>query len=95
MEEPNGMKSKIFILITTLGTGGAERVVSLLINKWKDTHEVTLVLFTDLIEYEIPENVRVISLKQPFMANGIYTTVKIPFLAWKYYRLCKKNKVER
>jgi N-acetylgalactosamine-N,N'-diacetylbacillosaminyl-diphospho-undecaprenol 4-alpha-N-acetylgalactosaminyltransferase len=85
---------KVFILITSLGTGGAERVVSLLIDKWKNTHDVTLVLFTNLIEYDLPKNIRVISLNQPFMTNGIYTTLQIPLLSWKYYKLCKKHGVD-
>jgi N-acetylgalactosamine-N,N'-diacetylbacillosaminyl-diphospho-undecaprenol 4-alpha-N-acetylgalactosaminyltransferase len=88
------MRKKIFILITTLGTGGAERVVSLLIQEWKDKYDITLVLFTELIEYELPPNVRVISLTQPFMANGFYTSFKIPFLAFKYYKLCKKYRAD-
>ncbi len=88
------MRKSIFFLITTLGTGGAERVVSLLIEEWKDKYDITLVLFTDLIEYKLPQNIRVISLKQPFMANGIFTTLQIPFLAFKYYRLLKKYKTD-
>jgi N-acetylgalactosamine-N,N'-diacetylbacillosaminyl-diphospho-undecaprenol 4-alpha-N-acetylgalactosaminyltransferase len=88
------MRKKIFILITTLGTGGAERVVSLLIQEWKDKYDITLVLFTELIEYELPPNIRVISLNQPFMANGFYTSFKIPFLAFKYYKLCKKYRAD-
>jgi len=88
------MQKKIFILITTLGTGGAERVVSLLIQEWKDKYDITLVLFTELIEYELPPNIRVISLNQPFMANGFYTTFKIPFLAFKFYKLCKKYQAD-
>ena len=88
------MRKKLFILITSLGTGGAERVVSLLIDEWKDKYDITLVLFTQLIEYELPKNVRVISLGQPFMANGIYTTLQIPVLAFRYFKLLKKNKAD-
>ncbi len=85
------MRKKVFILINTLGTGGAERVVSLLIHSWKYEHDLTLVLLTDLIEYDLPKNVSIICLKQPFLANGFLTTIKLPLLAWKYKNLCRKN----
>lgn len=87
------MKKKIFIFINTLGTGGAERVVSLLLEKWADSYDVSLVLLTNLVEYHLPENVSVICLNQPFEANGLLTTFKLPLLAWRYNKLCKQHKV--
>jgi N-acetylgalactosamine-N,N'-diacetylbacillosaminyl-diphospho-undecaprenol 4-alpha-N-acetylgalactosaminyltransferase len=88
------MRKKVFILITTLGTGGAERVVSLLIHNWKKRYDITLVLITDLIEYDLPKNISIVCLKQPFRANGFLTTFKIPLLAWRYKNLCGKNKAD-
>jgi N-acetylgalactosamine-N,N'-diacetylbacillosaminyl-diphospho-undecaprenol 4-alpha-N-acetylgalactosaminyltransferase len=85
------MNKKVFILINTLGTGGAERVVSLLIHNWKNRYDITLVLLTDLIEYDLPKNISIVCLKQPFMENGFLTTLKLPLLAWRYKNLCKKN----
>ncbi len=86
------MRKKIFILINTLGSGGAERVVSLLIHGWKNRFDITLVVLTDIIEYELPENISVVCFNQPFQANGFFTTLKLPFLGWKYRKLCKKHK---
>ena len=85
------MKKKVFILINTLGTGGAERVVSLLIHNWKTRYDITLVLLTDIIEYDLPKNISIVCLKQPFMENGFLTTLKLPLLAWRYKNLCKKR----
>lgn len=86
------MRKKIFILINTLGSGGAERVISLLIHGWKNRFDITLVVLTDIIEYDLPENITVICFNQPFRANGFLTTLKLPFLGWKYKNLCKKQK---
>lgn len=86
------MRKKIFILINTLGTGGAERVVSLLIHAWKNRYDITLVVLTDIIEYDLPENISIVCLNQPFKENGFITTLKLPFLARKYKKLCDKNK---
>jgi len=88
------MRKKIFILINTLGTGGAERVVSLLIHNWKGRYDITLVLLTDLIEYDLPKNISIVCLNQPFRANGFLTTIKLPLLAWRYKNLCRKNNAD-
>ena len=84
-------KKKVYILINTLGTGGAERVVSLLIQHWKNRYDITLVLLTNLIEYELPENITIVHLKQPFSENGIITLAKLPWIAWRYMKICNKG----
>ena len=87
-------KKKVFILINTLGTGGAERVVSLLIEHWKNRYDITLVLLTNLVEYELPENIRIVHLNQPFIENGFITLAKLPWLAWRYKNICRKGQAE-
>ena len=88
------IKKKVFILINTLGTGGAERVVSVLIQHWKDRYDITLVLLTDLVEYELPENITIIHLNQPFLENGFMTMGKLLLLARKYKNICNKGNAD-
>jgi N-acetylgalactosamine-N,N'-diacetylbacillosaminyl-diphospho-undecaprenol 4-alpha-N-acetylgalactosaminyltransferase len=88
------MRKKVSIFINALHVGGAERKVSLLLQKLHHTHDATLVLFTKIIEYSLPKNQKIISLDQPLSENGILTVLKLPVLAWRYKRYCKKNKVD-
>lgn len=87
-------KKKVFILINTLGTGGAERVVSLLVHHWENRYDVTLVLLTDLIEYDLPENISVVHINQPFKENGFITMAKLPWIARKYTKICNEGKAD-
>ncbi|MEO9209812.1 MAG: hypothetical protein ABI208_01870, partial [Ginsengibacter sp.] len=87
-------KKNVFILINTLGTGGAERVVSLLLHHWVYRYNVTLVLLTDLIEYDLPENITIVHLNQPFKENGFITMAKLPWLAWRYMKICNSGKAD-
>ena len=50
---------KISILIYSLASGGAERVVSILLNELKG-YDVTLFLMNDTIFYDVPENIKII-----------------------------------
>ncbi|MEO8766193.1 MAG: glycosyltransferase [Ginsengibacter sp.] len=88
------MTKKVSILINSLNAGGAEREVSLILQKLQDTHDITLVLFTNSIEYKLPENQKIITLNQPLFEHGIFTILKLPLLAWRYKRICRKNKIE-
>ena len=53
------MKKKLSILIYSLAGGGAERVVSVLLDGLKDQYEITLVLMRDKIDYEIPKEIKI------------------------------------
>lgn len=55
-------KEKIIIFGVDLGGGGAERVLSLLTEKLKDTYSITLILMEKRIDYEIPDGVDLIFL---------------------------------
>jgi len=89
------MKKKIFILIYSLASGGAERVTSILLKELKKEFHITLVLMNNTMFYEIPSDVEIIYLEQSsFNENNIFKLLKLPILALKYKKLCKDNKID-
>jgi N-acetylgalactosamine-N,N'-diacetylbacillosaminyl-diphospho-undecaprenol 4-alpha-N-acetylgalactosaminyltransferase len=88
------MRKKISIFINSIAAGGAERVVSLLLNELKNDFDIYLVLLNKKIEYDIPEGQKIFYLNQPEKENGIVKIIKLPYLALRYKHFCKKNKIE-
>jgi len=87
----NGIKPKLLIFINTLQTGGAERVVSLLLNHLKDDFEIHLALYSHINDYAIPPGIKILDLKQPLLENKIIRFLKLPKLSYTVYRYCVKN----
>lgn len=85
------MKPKLLITINTLGFGGAERVVSQLLNHLNDDFEIHLALFNKVISYPIPSDIKVLDLGQNISAGNISILLKLPMLARKVARYCKEN----
>ena len=90
----NGVKPRLLIFINTLQSGGAERVVSILLNHLKDEFDLHLALYTNIIEYNIPAEIKVISLNQPLKENKILRFLKLPFVSYRIYRYCVNNKIK-
>lgn len=86
-------KKKISILIVSLYSGGAERVVSILLNYFKDTFDIQLVLLQPVIEYEIPSDQQITVLDKNPSNNPLLNVLRIPLLAFRYYRFLKKNNI--
>lgn len=86
---------KISIFIYSLAGGGAERVVSYLLPYLKKQGlEVHLVLMSNLISYEIPQEIPVHFIeKSQGNENGFLKLIKLPWLAYKYAQLIKKLKI--
>ena len=79
---------KLSILIYSLASGGAERVVSILLKELSDKYKITLFLMNDTIFYDIPKNVKVTFLEKSHPhENGIIKLLKLPFLAYKYSKI--------
>ncbi|HMK03931.1 MAG TPA: glycosyltransferase [Ferruginibacter sp.] len=89
----NGVKPKLLIFINTLQSGGAERVVSLLLGHLKDDFEIHLALYSNIIEYAIPPEIQVFNLQQPLVQDKTIRFLKLPGISWKVYRYCKKNNI--
>ena len=87
-------KKKIAIFIISLCSGGAERVVSILLNHLKDDFDTHLVLLQPIIEYQIPDNQQITVLDKNPSNNPFINILKIPFLAFRYYRFLKKNSID-
>ena len=89
------MRKRVAIPIYSFGPGGAERVVSILLEELGKRYDITLVLMNDNIFYRIPPGVDIYFLERsrPFEA-GIIKLLKLPWLAWKYRRFCKRKKID-
>ena len=86
------MKTKISILIYSLASGGAERVVSLLLNELKQKYDITLFLMNDAVFYDIPHDLELIYIENSDpQESGIIKLVKLPLLAWRYKKLNKSE----
>lgn len=86
---------KLAILIYSLAGGGAERVVSILLNELKDNYDITLVLMNKTIHYDLPENQKIIYLENStFDEHGLLKLLKLPWLGYRYKNYCKQHAIE-
>lgn len=89
----NGIKPRLLIFINTLQSGGAERVVSLLLGHLKDDFEIHLALYSNIVEYTVPPEIKILNLEQPLVQDKTIRFLKLPYISWKVYRYCKKNNI--
>lgn len=87
------MRKKISILINDLDTGGAERVVSILLNMLYKKYDITLFMMHNIIFYNIPKEVKIVLIgNSKLNDSGLIKFLKIPFIAMEYKRL-NRNRV--
>tara|TARA_B100001758_G_C18377172_1_gene595032 strand:- start:648 stop:1766 length:1119 start_codon:yes stop_codon:yes gene_type:complete len=88
------MKKNIVIVVSALNMGGAQRVVSILANKWsKKSHNVSLICtFSDEVKshYLINKNVNIINLTN----SPLFPGNKLLNLLWKLFSLRKLIKCQ-
>lgn len=84
------MNKNLSILITSLSGGGAERVVSVLLNELKNEYNITLILMNDTIAYDIPKgDIKIVYLENSSVSqSGIKKILKLPLLGWRYKNIC-------
>ena len=88
-------KQNITILSISLASGGAEKVISLLLKELRHDYNVTLVLFHKVLHFPVPEGVEIFAMSENLPNRPFYkkTFDSILFII-KYYRFVKKNNVE-
>ena len=90
------MKSKnIVILINSLESGGAERVVSNLLNVWVQKYDCYLILIHSYKFYELDKRVKIIDLNESKELSGFVKFLRLSILAYKLSKIIKKYKFEK
>jgi len=88
------MKKNLAILINSFGSGGAERVVSMLLRELKEFN-ITLVLLERDIFYDIPKDVEVIYLSNSNInRSGVKKLLMLPIFAFKYKNILKDKNIK-
>ncbi len=88
------LKPKLLFFINTLNFGGAERVVSQLLIHLNEYYELHLALYTRLIKYDIPVEIKIFSLEENVSAGNSAALLRLPILAKKLNVYCKNEKIE-
>lgn len=89
------MKQKLLLTINSLRSGGAERVVSQLLNHLQNDFEIHLALYNKVIEYDIPSGINIIDLEQSENDNQLLTLLKLPVLSYRLSKYCKQHKIDK
>ena len=88
-------KKNISILNISLSSGGAEKVISLLLKELKNDFNVTLVLLYDIVHFPVPDEVDVVILsKVEGQRSSIYKFFDFIILTRKYIKLLKNKNIE-
>ncbi|WP_040281890.1 glycosyltransferase [Psychroserpens damuponensis] len=90
-------KKKLCVLAISLSSGGAERVISLLLKHLVKDFDVTLILLSNNIFFELPKNLKIIYLGKPEMVEITSPLLKLKGMAtfvYKYRAIAKKEKFD-
>ncbi len=86
------MKQKLSILINDLDSGGAERVVSILLDMLSKKYNITLFVLHNIIFYDIPKDIKVVIVGNSKLSdNGIIKLLKLPYLAYRYKKINRNS----
>lgn len=90
-------KRKIALFVSAIGFGGAEKVVSLLLDELTNYYDVTLILLYDEIKLPITDNAKVIILSkegETFKSSKLARIIDNFKFIFKYNRVLKDEKIE-
>ncbi|RYY48736.1 MAG: glycosyltransferase [Chitinophagaceae bacterium] len=88
------MKPKLLFFINTLDFGGAERVVSQLLQQLDKDFELHLALYSKVIKYPIPPDLKIYDLGENILLPGIQTLLRLPLIAKNMAGYCKENDIK-
>ncbi|MFD2917688.1 glycosyltransferase [Psychroserpens luteus] len=90
-------KKKLCVLAISLSSGGAERVISLLLKHLVHDFDVTLILLSNNIFFEPPKNVKLLVLGKTDVLDTTSPILKLKSMAqfvYKYRAIAKKEKFD-
>lgn len=90
---------KLAIFLYSMGSGGAERVVSNLLPELVKSYEIHLILMSEVIAYDIPSEVKIhfIERSDPYEGGALKLFrlfFALPQLAFKYKKLCENLRID-
>jgi len=88
-------RKKIVILINSLESGGAERVVINLLNDFVNRYDCYLILIHQNIFYTLDSRVKILNLNEQKNLSGIKKFLRLPILAYKLSKLIKEYKFDQ
>lgn len=86
-------KPKVAFLLPDLSGGGAERVVSILLEFFSEKAELYLILFNKCIVYQIPENVNIIYLEN-VLPNKLKQILYLPIYSYRLKSIISLNQID-
>lgn len=88
------MKKKLSVFTLSLGSGGTEKFISLMLPKLVYDFEVYLVLVNDIRHFEIPQNVKIVVLSSDKNLNFFKKIVSFPIIINKYILFLRSNNID-
>ena len=88
------MKKKLSVFTLSLGSGGTEKFISLMLPKLVNDFDVYLVLVNDIRHFNIPQNVVVIVLNSRINLNFFEKIASFPIIIRKYLVFLKSNNID-
>ncbi|MDN5126833.1 glycosyltransferase [Aliarcobacter butzleri] len=86
---------KIAILINSMEGGGAERVVSVILNFLASKYECHLILIHPNIFYKLDSRINIIHLNEDSKSSVIKKLLRLPILAYKLSKIIKEYKFDK